>query len=219
MARFNVLDYNQHFMAKIGIHSYRLTDPSNEFFKTPSAYLILLILSVFSISSSAAFVYKNTDHFEAALQAIFVIIAGVQCTGMYLSIGLKMEKVKKLQIELQKLVDDGNIIHHGFLRGIFHNFIHIHSVREYEISKIYWDSEKKCRKFTKLLTCNYLILLVIVFMALFVYSIYFIAKGNFDPAALPLPYYMVVPFNTQTFSGWYLLWLVFILVSIFVFYI
>lgn len=32
--------------------------------------------------------------------------------------------------------------------------------------------------------------------------------GTFDPSALPLPYYMIVPFDTTTIWGWYLLWFI-----------
>lgn len=112
MSKFKVLQCNQSLMAKLGIHSYRLNVPTNEFLKSP-AFLILFILSVFSIASSAAFVYKNYCQFEAALQSIFVIIAGIQCGGMYLSVGLKMKEVKILQIELQNIVDEG-IFHQTF---------------------------------------------------------------------------------------------------------
>lgn len=107
MAKFKVLEYNQSFMAKFGIHSYRLSDPTIEFFKSPAALLILFILSVFSIASTAMFGYTNFDHFEVALHGFFVMIAGIQCGGMYLSIGLKMRKVKILQIKLQQLIDGG----------------------------------------------------------------------------------------------------------------
>lgn len=109
MAKFKVLQYNQSFMEKLGIHSYRINVPTNEFLSS-SSFLILFILSVFSITSSAAYVFKNYWQFEAAMQSMFVIIAGIQCGGMYLSVGLKMKKVKILQIELQKIVDEG-IVH------------------------------------------------------------------------------------------------------------
>lgn len=55
---------------------------------------------------------------------------------------------------------------------------------------------------------TYIILLLIVFMALFIFSVYFILFDNFNPSELPLPYYMVIPFDTHTIFGWYLLWFI-----------
>lgn len=107
MSKFSVLKYNQILMAKIGIHSFRITEPKNEFFKSFVACFILFILTAFSITSCAVFAYKNIAHFEPALEAIFVVIAGIQCAGMFLSVGLKMKNVKLLQIELQQIVDKG----------------------------------------------------------------------------------------------------------------
>lgn len=72
----------------------------------------------------------------------------------------------------------------------------------------YWKTEQKCRKYTKLLSISYIIMLLFVFMALFILSIYFIFMGTFNPSALLLPYYMSVPFDTKTISGWYLLWFI-----------
>lgn len=81
-------------------------------------------------------------------------------------------------------------------------------VREDEIHDVYWKCEQNCRKFTKMLAFDYMILIGILFTAYFIYSIYFILLGKFDPSALLLPYYMIVPFDTRTIYGWYLLWLI-----------
>lgn len=34
-------------------------------------------------------------------------LAGLQCGGVYVSIGFQMKNIKKLQIELQTIVDEG----------------------------------------------------------------------------------------------------------------
>lgn len=107
IVKFKVLQYNQDFMAKLGLHSHRLNESTNEFFKSPAAFLILFTLGVFSITSTGVYAYKNIGHFEAALQGIFVAIAGIQCGGMYVSVGLKMDKIKDVQSKLQNMVDDG----------------------------------------------------------------------------------------------------------------
>lgn len=124
------MKYNQQFMEKLGFHSYRLTDPTNEFFKTPIVYLVMFILSAFSISSTITFAYKNFSRFDAALEAIFIFIAGVHGLGMYLSVGLEMTKVKALHNKLQEIVDAGTVdflfkyipILHSFCNEFLHTF-------------------------------------------------------------------------------------------------
>ena len=110
MAKFKVMKYNQSIMAKIGIHSHRITVPTNEFFKSPATFFFLIIFIVCHLTSSGVFVYRHFRQFEVASQAIFVLIAGFQSLGMYLSVGLNMKKVKALQLELQKIVDEGELL-------------------------------------------------------------------------------------------------------------
>lgn len=81
-------------------------------------------------------------------------------------------------------------------------------MQESEITDFYWKNEQSCRKFTKFLAFNYIFLLSLVFMGLFVYSIYLVLVGRFDSSALIMPYNMVVPFDTETIWGWYLLWVI-----------
>lgn len=110
MAQFNVLQYNQSFMAKIGIHSYRIAEPTNEFLQSPIAFFIPFVLIVCHVISSAVFISQNSQQFEAVLQAIFLMIAGIQSLGMYFSVGLKMKEVKILQLKLQQIVDEGETL-------------------------------------------------------------------------------------------------------------
>lgn len=106
MVVMKVLKYN--FMLMIGIHySYGRAKMSNKIFKSFAiCYAVfLLILSMFSSISCAVFAFQN--HFEAALQAIFVIVARIQCAGMYVTVGLKMNEVMALQHQLQRIIDEG----------------------------------------------------------------------------------------------------------------
>lgn len=74
-----------------------------------------------------------------------------------------------------------------------------------EIFNIYWKTERKCRKLTKLMPCYPLMLM---FVAAVLYSIYCMITGNRDTTTWILPYKMSVPFNTRTIHGWYILWFV-----------
>lgn len=107
MPRFKVLEYNQIFMAWMGIHSYRLTEPTNEFFNSPATYYVFFVTIVFSISSSAIFVFRNLSNFQSSLGACLLVIAGLQNGGLFLSTGLNMKRIKVLHLKLQELVDGG----------------------------------------------------------------------------------------------------------------
>lgn len=106
MLPFKVLKYNQALMAKIGIYSYRLTEPTNEFFNSSSTYFILFHVIVFVLIGGIVYATNNVSDFTIVLETCVTIIGGIQCGGMYLSIGLKMRKVKALHLKLQKIVDD-----------------------------------------------------------------------------------------------------------------
>ena len=111
MAKFKVHKYNQAFMARLGIHSYNLNDPANEFFKSIATFYNLITATVFFVTSSAAFVYLNWPNLEIVLEPFLIVLAGVQYGGMFLSVGLNMKKVKLLHITLQKIVDEGRLNH------------------------------------------------------------------------------------------------------------
>lgn len=108
MARtFNVLEFNQNFMARIGINSHDLTESRNEFFRSIVAYFILFNLIGWCVVSSSVFVYENIEHLDLALQTAFVIVAGFQAGGMFLGVGLNMKAVKTVQLRLQEIVNAG----------------------------------------------------------------------------------------------------------------
>lgn len=109
MAKFKVLEYNQKFMSRFGIQSHNLNEPTNEFFKSPATYYVLINVILFTIISSAIFIYENVSQFELALQTSIIVIAGLQCGGMFLTFGLNIKKVKELHINLQNFVDEGDL--------------------------------------------------------------------------------------------------------------
>lgn len=185
MAKFNVLKINQMYMARIGIYSYRLTEQTNEFYKSIAAYYICFFLIGLSIST-CVFVFENLSNFNEATVAILSAIGGLQAVGMFISIGLKMKKVKVLHLKLQEIVDkynDGDIV------GNF------------------WKQEQKCQQFTRALFL-FVFLDQTAFLAGPIMSIYDMFNGNFDTSTWNLPMKLVVPFNTQSIFGWYSLWFI-----------
>lgn len=105
MVKFKVLEYNQYCLARIGIHLHRLNEPTNEFFKTFVSYYYLFVFIILVIVSSGVFAWKSWPHMDMVSEPCLAIIGGFQATGMYLSIGLKIKKLKVLHIELQEIID------------------------------------------------------------------------------------------------------------------
>lgn len=105
--KLHILEFNQNFMARIGINSHDLTESKNEFYRSIAAYFILFNLIVLCVISTSVFAYQNLDNLELALLTALVIVAGCQSSGMFLSVGLNMTTVKKLQLQLQDIVNNG----------------------------------------------------------------------------------------------------------------
>lgn len=108
MSKFKVLKNNETFMTHLGIYSNRLTEPTNEFFKSFVAYYFLFNTFV-GIAASAAFALKYSCDLKPVLGAFKFAVGAWQFGGMFLGIGLKKMKVKSLHLELQRIVDEGNL--------------------------------------------------------------------------------------------------------------
>lgn len=104
--KFHVLEFNQNFMAYIGISSHHLTESSNEFFRSIVPYFILLNLFSWCIVSGSIFAYRNIENLELALVTALVIVAGFQSGGMFLAVGLKMTTLKTVHLRLQEIVNN-----------------------------------------------------------------------------------------------------------------
>lgn len=78
---------------------------------------------------------------------------------------------------------------------------------EDEIYENYWKSEKKCRKYTKIVWSYFLFHNLHILFPLLC-SFYYICVGQFDTTKLILPFAIFVPFDSTTFYGWYLLWFI-----------
>lgn len=106
MAKFKVLKYSQKFLTRLGIYSYRLTEPTNEFLKSIYSYFAFFALFVTLLTSAAYFITYPTN-VKPALGAFKIFFAIIQCLGAFFGIGIKMTKVKELHIELQRFADEG----------------------------------------------------------------------------------------------------------------
>lgn len=103
---FKVLEYNQMIMARIGIHSHNLDDPSNEFYTNFISYYFLFVI-IFLIFGSIVFVCINWPQYNVISDPCLIAVGCMQVGGMFLGFGLKMKTVKQLHLELQEFVDAG----------------------------------------------------------------------------------------------------------------
>lgn len=106
-SKLKVFKQNHALMTKLGIHSYHLTEPTNDFFKSIGTYVFLIIIVVFYVIETAAYIILKTEDFRDAMDPCFVLIGGLQLGGMHVGFGLKMRKVKAVHLILQEIVDEG----------------------------------------------------------------------------------------------------------------
>lgn len=187
ISKFKVLEYNQNWMSRFGIHSHNLTGSNNEFYKSFGAFYILIFDIGFLILSSGVFIYKNYSNFELIFEPCLIAIAGIQSTGMFLSVGLKLKQVKALQLKFQEITDNAS------------------TAQSDKIINIYQNVEKKCLRYTKRISI-YIYMDQIMFVVSICLSIYSILLGNIDTASWDLPYRLSVPFSTKSIWGWLLMW-------------
>lgn len=84
------------------------------------------------------------------------------------------------------------------------NFFNFSPAYENTELNIYWNAEKKCRKYTKILAC-FIPLNQLIYGTAFILSFYKIFIGHLDTSTWVLPFSLSVPFNTETIFGWYIL--------------
>lgn len=95
-------------MARFGIYSYHLTEPTNEFFASSTAYYVLFF-SVLSIGSCAMSMYNDFTNLMTTLEAVVIIVAVSQGLGAFITLGYKMQEIKRLHLHLQSIVDNGEL--------------------------------------------------------------------------------------------------------------
>lgn len=79
------------------------------------------------------------------------------------------------------------------------------SEQDSDIVDIYWNAEKKCRKYTRQIS-SYFYVNECIFLIPPLFSLYNIFTGNLDVSTWALPMDLSVPFDTNTLWGWYLMW-------------
>lgn len=105
--KFKVLDIKKILKDRIGLYSYNIVDPSVDFLKSYANYHMLLILIPFFLMSSSTFIYGHWSEFSLLLKSGVNFLAGIQCSGMFLSIALNKDAIVELHHSLQEIVDDG----------------------------------------------------------------------------------------------------------------
>lgn len=104
MRKFKVLEHNEKFITCLGIRSYCFTEPTNEFFKSISSYYILWIL-ITSVISSLVFTCLHWPQIEMITSSTMVLVGCYQASGMFMSFGLNMKKVKAVHLQLQEIIN------------------------------------------------------------------------------------------------------------------
>lgn len=79
---------------------------------------------------------------------------------------------------------------------------------------VYWNAERKCRKFTKFWSTFYIVYDLSAYAIGFFYSIYFILIGQYDTSTWPTSIELPLPFGTATIWGWYLHFITFTILDL-----
>lgn len=102
-----VFKHNQLWLTWLGIGSQRLHEPTNDFFTTINAYVMIVSMVVSMLICGTYAMFLSLDDLERLFQAFYIVSAGVQCVGSYLSIGNNMILVKSVMNEVQRISDSG----------------------------------------------------------------------------------------------------------------
>lgn len=91
-------------MVHLGIYFH----PTNKLLTSLISSYFIFITVAFGIISSVLFAFENASEFEAALNAVMVVIAETQSIAMYFSVKMNIDKVKTLHLMLQEITDKGS---------------------------------------------------------------------------------------------------------------
>lgn len=105
--KFKVLDIKKILKDRIGLYSYNIVDPTIDFFKSYANYHMIFILIPFFLVSSSTFLLGHLSEFSLLVKSGVNFLAGLQCSGMFLSIALSKRAVGDLHCILQRIVDEG----------------------------------------------------------------------------------------------------------------
>ena len=105
---FKVLKSNEQFMVWFRIYTHPLSDVSHvdhDFFKSITVYCVTFTEISFIVSSVVLVCLNVSDNIMVALRTAMVIAGTSQALGMFLSVGITIDKVKLLHIKLQEIID------------------------------------------------------------------------------------------------------------------
>lgn len=106
MKKLKVLETNAAFMMPLGLYSRHLTSGKNEVFTSFAAYFITFCMLSVPIATWL-YIRKNwSTDVKSSFGAIKITSGGMQCLGLFVSVGLKLNQVKKLHLKLQEIVDE-----------------------------------------------------------------------------------------------------------------
>lgn len=103
---FRVLKYNHKFMVWMGIHSYRVGEPTNDSCKTFQTYYIACFMYLFVIAN-AIVIWNKWPDIIGLSHPLLTAIGAIQVNGMFLCIRFELQTIKVLQIKLQEIIDQG----------------------------------------------------------------------------------------------------------------
>lgn len=109
MVKIEVLKSNQFYMSKLDVYSRDLTKPSKNVYKSFGIYYITFAMLA-TFYTSWLFIRENwSTNVKASLDAVKIIFAGIQCIGIFLNIGFKMNDTRVFHRRLQEIVDGSMI--------------------------------------------------------------------------------------------------------------
>lgn len=105
-----VFEYNQKWLIWLGLSSNRLHEPTNDFYKSINAYIMLITMTISMPICGTYGLYRSRGYLEEMFQAFYIVSAGIQCVGSYMAVGNNMKLVKSLINDLQTISDNGNFV-------------------------------------------------------------------------------------------------------------
>lgn len=111
MVKFDVLQNNQRLMSPLGIYcnQNQLTPTAHNFFKSIPTYLISFSLINFIILSMVK-LCSGSYEFDTRVGTLLAFIANIQAFGLFLNLGLHIEKSTALHQKLQSIVNREGLI-------------------------------------------------------------------------------------------------------------
>lgn len=136
--RFNAFKYHRLFLTQLGIYPTQSQSSSIVFFKSWGSYYVLLTLSTVFISASV-FMYENLSEFTVAVRQSILIIATVQCVGMFFYFGINVNEIHAVHSKLQEIIDK---IVEGMIRTLYILLVHFLSSQTVEFSSFNFGCQR-----------------------------------------------------------------------------